>query len=272
MNLFEKIFNHQIISQLEDSGTFMVTSHERAWLKTMLAHPASNDAFTTETLTKLHKVLEADSVMDTSQHLIEKARTIEKQVYHPLLRHLQSIIRSKQGICISYGQKRGKAKQNQVGFPYRLEYSMVKREWYLLWYHSRHRTFMSTRLEKIYQATPTPVEPEIATNIINRIENMLEAKKSNAMVEVVPLYNAEISRILYAFSSFEKSVTYDEAQGIYHIHLSLLEDEMEYLLSKLRFLGKRVRVVEDMYLKKRMLESATKVLERYGIESGENPS
>ncbi|WP_202914527.1 hypothetical protein [Paenibacillus antri] len=37
MRLFEKIFNHQFVSRLEDSGMFMVTSMERAWLKTMLA-------------------------------------------------------------------------------------------------------------------------------------------------------------------------------------------------------------------------------------------
>ena len=53
MHLFEKIFNHQILSRLEDSGTFMVTSHERAWLKTMLEHPAAADAFTADTLAKL---------------------------------------------------------------------------------------------------------------------------------------------------------------------------------------------------------------------------
>ena len=73
MNLFEKIFNYQIISRLEDSGTFMVTSHERAWLKTMLEHPAADEAFTPETLDKLRSILEQDSVMDTADHLIEES-------------------------------------------------------------------------------------------------------------------------------------------------------------------------------------------------------
>ncbi|MNU02718.1 hypothetical protein D3C72_2465080 [compost metagenome] len=40
---------------------------------------------------------------------------------------------------------------------------------------------------------------------------------------------------------------------------------MEYLLSKIRFLGKRVRVNEGDYLKRRMLEASTKALERYGV-------
>ncbi|MNP84811.1 hypothetical protein D3C76_1842830 [compost metagenome] len=41
-------------------------------------------------------------------------------------------------------------------------------------------------------------------------------------------------------------------------------DQAEYLLSKIRFLGKRVRVVEGDYLKRRMLEASTKALDRYG--------
>ncbi len=86
MNLFEKIFNHQILSRLEDSGTYMVTSHERAWLKTMLEHPAAGEAFTGDTLGKLRSLLASDEAMDVSNHLIEKACSMEKQIYHPLLR------------------------------------------------------------------------------------------------------------------------------------------------------------------------------------------
>ena len=48
MNLFEKIFNYQMITRLENSGTFMITSQERSWLKTMLNHPSATNAFTPE--------------------------------------------------------------------------------------------------------------------------------------------------------------------------------------------------------------------------------
>lgn len=49
----------------------MVTSHERAWLKTMLDLLASGEAFTGDTLEKLRSILEADEAMDVSSHLIE---------------------------------------------------------------------------------------------------------------------------------------------------------------------------------------------------------
>ncbi|MWC27699.1 WYL domain-containing protein [Paenibacillus sp. MMS18-CY102] len=272
MNLFEKIFNYQILSRLEGSGTFVVTSHERAWLKTMLQHPAAEDAFTAETLEKLREILGEDQVMDTSEHLIEKARSMEKQVYHPLLRPLRRYIMERAFIRLAYGTKSGSSNEAQLGFPYRLEYSMIKREWYLLWYNVRSRTFMQTKLDKIYAAEPVElteteqVPAPDADTILHKINQFLESRKTEVLIEVVPAYNRELSRILYALSSFEKDVEYDAEQDRYRVRVCLQSDEREYLLSKIRFLGMRVRVVEGDYLKRRMLEAATKALARYGVE------
>ncbi|TLS51832.1 WYL domain-containing protein [Paenibacillus antri] len=272
MHLFEKIFNHQILSRLEDSGTFMVTSHERAWLKTMLEHPAAVEAFTADALGKLRSMLETDEAMDVYGHLIEKARCIEKQVYHPLLRTLRRLVMNKSAVRLTYEVKGGRLNADHSGLPYKLEYSMVKREWYLLWYHLRHHAFMSTRLKKIRAIEAEPIEAAKADEIIRRVDRLLESRKSEAVIEVVRQYNGELSRILYAFSSFEKDVEYDAECDTYRVKVTLLGDEFEYLLSKIRFLGKRVRVVEGDYLKRRMLESSTKALERYGVTEEEMSS
>ncbi|WP_409342871.1 WYL domain-containing protein [Paenibacillus sp. MBLB4367] len=269
MNLFEKIFNYQIISRLEGSGTFMITSHERAWLKTMLAQPAAAEAFTADTLDKLRSILEPDPMMDISDHLIQKASSMEKQVYHPLLRVLRRLIMNKSGIRLTYRLKGGRVNKDHSGLPYKLEYSMVKREWYLLWYHLRNRAFMSTRLANMISVAEEYLPSSEADSILLRIGRTLNSRKSEAVIEVVRMYNAELSRILYAFSSFEKDVEYDSENDVYRVRVCLLGDECEYLLSKLRFLGKRVRVVEGDYLKKRMLESSTKALERYGVNTAE---
>lgn len=271
MNLFEKIFNYQILSRLEDSGTFMVTAHERAWLKTMLEHPAADEAFMPETMDKLRSILEPDPVMDTAHHLIEKARTAEEQVYHPLLRPLRRYIMNKSGIRITYEIKDGQVKSEQTGIPYKLEYSMVKREWYLLWHHARHHAFMSTRLKKILSVVPEPASPAAVNQILRKTARTLESRKTEVVIELVRDYNEELSRILYAFSSFEKSVEYDAPSDIYRIKVTLLSDEAEYLLSKIRFLGKRVRVIEGDYLKQRMLEASSKALLRYGVEESPEP-
>ncbi|EFM10639.1 conserved hypothetical protein [Paenibacillus curdlanolyticus YK9] len=272
MNLFEKIFNYQIISRLEDSGTFVVTSHERAWLKSMLQHPAAADAFDPDTLDKLHAMLGEDQVMDTSEHLVEKARSMEKQVYHPLLRPLRRYIAERTFIRLTYKTKNGTINDAPLALPYRLEYSMVKREWYLLWYNVRSRTFMQTKLDNmqtIKAAELTESEQELTLDpavILHKINQILESRKTVALIEVVPAYNRELSRILYALSSFEKDVEYDEEQDRYRVRVCLQLDEREYLLSKIRFLGMRVRVLEGDYLKRRMLEASTKALARYGAE------
>lgn len=265
MNLFEKIFNYQIISRLEDSGTFMVTSHERAWLKTMLEHPAAAEAFTTDTLNKLHSILEPDHIMDTSNHLIEKARSMEKQVYHPLLRSLRRHIMNKNGIRLTYEIKGGRIISDQVGLPYKLEFSMVKREWYLLWHNLPRNAFMSTKLNKILHVSAETIEPIEADDILKKISQTLDSRKREAIIEIVPAYNKELSRILYALSCFEKDVEYDTENDIYRVNVQLLGDETEYLISKIRFLGKRVRVIKGNYIKRRMLEASTKALERYGV-------
>ncbi|BFH65726.1 WYL domain-containing protein [Paenibacillus azoreducens] len=264
MNLFEKIFNYQIISRLDGSGTFMVTAHERAWLAAMLQHPAASGAFTPKTLIKLRSLLEQDEPLDTSSHLIEKARSREKQVYHPLLRPLRRLIMNRSGIRITHCLKNGKIYSNQLAVPYRLEYSMVKREWYLLWHHIRNHAFMSTKLDKIISVTETDLPLERVNDIFERISQTLEGRKTEVLIEIIPQYNEELSRILYALSCFEKEVQYDAQQDSYTVKVCLLGEEQEFLLSKLRFLGKRVKVLEGHYVKKRMFEASTKALERYG--------
>lgn len=269
MNLFEKIFNYQLLTRLEDSGTFMVTSHERSWLKTMLAHPAASEAFTEETLAKLHRILESDQPMDVEEHLIQKAGSKEKHVYHPLLRPLRRMIANRTAMRIRCRLKGGQVPPDQWGLPYKLEYSMVKREWYVLWYRMRHRSLMSTPLRNILQLEEESVEADAVAGMLESITRRQAARQREAVIEVVPMYNEELSRILHAFSSFEKDVHYDAEQDTYRVHITHPGDEAEYLLSKIRFLGKRVRVINGDYLKRRMLEASTKALERYQQTSPE---
>jgi len=270
MNLFEKVFNHQILSRIEDSGTYMVTAHERAWLKTMLQHRAAVHAFSEETLNKLHALLEDEQGLEIEEHILHKASSLERQVYHPLIPQLRRHIMNQQGIKITYAVKHDRIRNDQLAFPYKLEYSMVKREWYLLWYNIRHHSFMSTKLSKIAQLTSYKIEPRVATEIVANIQKVLSLRKQQVVIEIVSLYNGELSRILYALSSFEKEVSYVIERDTYIVTLTLLSDESEYLLSKLRFLGKRVKVIQGDYLKRRMLETSMKALARYEVQEQES--
>lgn len=265
MNLFEKIFNYQIMSRLGESGAFAVTSQERLWLKAMLNHPAAAEAFTPETLAKLTAALQDEADFELAEHVAEKAASVERHAYHPLLRPLRRIIAARQGVRLSYRLKHGGMQPAQSGFPYKLEYSMVKREWYLLWYHPRRSMLMSTRLRNIAEAEMEPVPADRAEKWLSRIAAVIDARKEHAVIEVVRMYNRELSRVMYTFSCFEKEVEYADEADTYRIRLAFMGDECEYVLSKIRFLGKRVRIVEGEKLQRRMRESAAKALARYGI-------
>ncbi|MNI10966.1 hypothetical protein D3C73_640950 [compost metagenome] len=263
MNPFEKIFNYQIISRLEDSGTFMVTAHERSWLKTMLQHPAAAEAFTQETLAKLQRILEIEQPLDMSELFMEKARSLEKQVYHPHLRTLRRIIANHHAVRLNYSLQEDRVNSVQVGYPYKLEYSMVKKEWYLLWYQIKRRVLVSTKLQKIADIQEESITEEQSAVLLAEIQAKLELRKGQATIQVIQVYNRELSRILYAFSCFEKEINYESETDTYTIRLSYAGNEIDYVLSKVRFLGKRVRVVESEQLRQRMYETTRKALARY---------
>jgi len=265
MNPFEKIFNYQIINRLDESNAFALTAQERAWLRTSLAHASSADAFTPETLGILSQVLRDENHLDHRDMILEKAKSEERQIYHPLLRTLRRLIMQGKGMTLASRVKHGGIKSNQPGLPVKLEYSMVKREWYLLWFGMRGRSLMATKLRNIVSIEETIVPPESAGELRQRVAALLEERKEHAVIEVVPTYNAELSRILYAFSCFDKTVDYDEETDLYRIRVVYLIDESEFLLSKIRFLGLRVRIAEGRGLRERMRETAEKALRRYGV-------
>ncbi|WP_054026586.1 WYL domain-containing protein [Bacillus sp. FJAT-28004] len=262
MNPFEKIFNYQILSKLEGSGTFIISAHERSWLKTMLDHPAAAAAVAPETLIQMKTILEEDRSLDTDG-LMHKAASKEKQVYHPYIRPLRQAIANKSLLYISYKIKGDRTCMQQECLPYKLEYSMVKREWYLLWYHINHRMLMSTKLENMIESSEQVCPAEYYERLIAVVHGLMKKRSMSAHILVVPEYNGELSRILYAFSCFEKEVSYAADSNEYTIRLHFSSKDSEYVLSKTRFLGKRVRIIDGEQLRRRMLESATKSLARY---------
>ncbi|ALP35959.1 hypothetical protein ASL14_07030 [Paenibacillus sp. IHB B 3084] len=263
MSLFEKIFNYQIVSRLDESGAFATTSQERIWLQSMLADPAAAEAFTPSTLDKLRLMLADDEPLEVDGSLREKAGIPASPVYHPLLRIFRPILRSRSGICMSYRMRNGRVHERMSGFPYKLEFSMVKKEWSLLWYNRKHRALMSTKLSTIVTITEEEIPPEETEKFTQLILGILESRKEQGIIEIIPVYNGEMSRILYAFSCFEKEVEYVQDVDTYRITLTFQADEDEYVLSKIRFLGKRVKVVQGSRLISRMKETTARALARY---------
>ncbi|RIX60175.1 WYL domain-containing protein [Paenibacillus nanensis] len=269
MNPFEKIFNYQIMSRLDETGSFAVSSQERSWLKTMLRHEAAAGAFTQETLSKLERLLTDEEDFRVKDIIMEKGRGEERQVYHPMLRKLRRLIVQGKGVKISVALKHGGSHQQQAGIPCKLEYSMVKREWYLLWYGTRPHALRSTPLRSIESLEEYELSPQQSASAKARLAEVLEKRMRTAVIEVVRAYNSELSRIVSAFSCFDKTVSFDDNTGVYRLRVKHLADESEFLLLKIRFLGLRVRVVEGDYFIRRMMETTSKALMRYQADNEE---
>lgn len=127
MNLFEKMFNYQMMTRLNETGLFTWTSQERAWLRMMLNHPAAREALSAVTLDKMHNMLNGEQDLNLQDYLTEKAKSEENSVSHPLLRQLRLIILHHQGFRMTGRVRNGRTSQDEFGFPYKLEYSMVKK-------------------------------------------------------------------------------------------------------------------------------------------------
>ncbi|WP_342572057.1 WYL domain-containing protein [Paenibacillus sp. FSL R5-0749] len=270
MNLFEKMFNYQMMTRLNETGLFTWTSQERAWLRMMLNHPAAREALSAVTLDKMHNMLNGEQDLNLQNYLTEKAKSEENSVSHPLLRPLRLIILQHQGFRMTGRVRNGRTSHDEFGFPYKLEYSMVKKEWYVLWYAPRFDKLMSTKLHSIVAVEAQPVDPDTSSGYTARIAAITEKRKTTITIEVLPEFNQELSRILYAFSCFEKQVEYTEAKQTYRIELTIPRNEMDYVLSKMRFLGKRVRIADHPMLRERMSETAAKALARYAEKEPDN--
>ncbi|WP_042165678.1 WYL domain-containing protein [Paenibacillus gorillae] len=277
MSLFEKIYNYQMIARLEDAGAIAVTAQEREWLSDMLRRPESEHAFSPSTLVKLRALAAVDDSIDIAfdenehgsapeaEEILEKAASQTVQLYHPLLRPLREALTRKTGLQLTYAVKDGSVRERQHGYPYKLEYSMVKREWYLLWFHLRNRSVMTTKLQNIAEVAAAPIPALQAKAAKKRMTAYYASKQQQAVIQIMPHFNRELSRILYAFSCFDKEVSYEESTDTYRITLIYLSDESDFVLSRIRFLGKRILVTEGDYLRKRMYETAHKSLMRYGV-------
>lgn len=77
----------------------------------------------------------------------------------------------------------------------------------MLWYAPLYRKLRATKLHSIIVAQAVEVEPEDDARYARQIAVLSERRKTGVTIEVLPLYNPELSRILYAFFCFEKQVT-----------------------------------------------------------------
>ncbi|MFD1888186.1 WYL domain-containing protein [Paenibacillus wenxiniae] len=263
MNPFEKIFSYQLASRLEEQQIFTLTSQERAWLKLMLSSTAAEQAFQETTLVRLQQRLESDTMPGVQDVIVEKAASSQHTDFPSVLTPLRRIMRQQQAVLLQRQNKYGQEIAPEHGVPWKLEYSAARQEWYLYWFNLQRSAPMTTRLKHIQTVTKQSFRQQQHEFVRRRMESYMQAEQQEISVQVLPIYNKELTRILHAFSCFDKRVRFDEQQHTYFIEVRFTNSEREYVLNRLRFLGKRVQIVEGDDFKRRMKDTALRALARY---------
>lgn len=288
MNLFEKIHNYQLQELLslehESQLRFVMDRQDRHWLKEILAYgslgplPITNTEkqwlkavllreealqFVTPALReKLLRLLATVTPLNLQDDILEKTRPSNRHLSGEYLALLSDLMHHQKGLRLDYCLNNGEQFRDQQGIPYCLEFSMTRREWYLLWCNiTQQPEVLTTPLRHIYRAAAVDINNY--TEWADFIRHELAKRRQQVVLEIDRTNNHDRDRIFYSLSCFAKEVTYSEAEDIYHIKLWYVQDEAEYVLHKIRFLGQRIIVKEPSELRLRMKDTASRALERY---------
>lgn len=275
---FEKVHNHELrqalIDYAEQNGNslFPITVQEKRWLKGILLAPEAEHFLSPHIRDTLLEPLGGYEPLQASRQVLEKGKPHHdlapaSGTWYEHTRTLRQALAERRGIRLSYRTRAGLAMTDCEGIAYRLEVSTVRREWYLLWLPQEpgEQPIISTPLSLLDNVSLSSACDE---RRLEEIRTLFQQKRRQAQIQIVPEYNGERRRIFYMFSCFEKEVAYEKDTDTYTIHVYYLEDEKEYILSRIRFLGKRIRVFAPEDMRVRMRDTATRALARYTEETG----
>jgi len=260
----EKIWLDHLLT-FNESGPFSITNAEKSWLKYQLSQDKFIPMLTAETRDKLEEWLQDTKSTEYSIFITEKAHPGEKMVQDDKFLNLcRKIIQLQKGMRISFVIRDGKQYEGISGIPYQLQFSMSKHKWYLLWLPVKNEEarIMSTPLCNVLEIEMCNIVGY--DNYIEEIEMQINNNKKWVTIQFSAKdFPDEEDRILFAFSCFEKNVKYNEQEETYDITLWYQQDERGYILQKIRFLGRRVKIIAPDNMRQRMLETCQGALKKY---------
>ena len=97
-----------------------------------------------------------------------------------------------------------------------------------------------------------------------KVAGWLQASQEEAVITVEESFPGAMLSVLSSFSCFETVVSPGKQKNTLQLRVLYQTDEREYVLQKIRFLGRRVTVEAPVELRERMRQTAEKALARYG--------
>lgn len=269
MKLFDKMFNYELQAELIREGdcreAFPVTSTELEWLCHSLRAGTAKAFLQQETLKKLAVIL--------APYEAEKPEIVEKavvsnpeQVPSGSFGILRQALRGKTGVVLILQSKQSLPEPPVEGWPMFLEFNMARREWYLVWMRLVDRRIRFTPFRFILNAELLKL-PDVQ-ELTAEAAQALEVRRLIAVVELNPNYPTDRHRVLSALSAFDRDVEMGPGD-VYRISIRYFQDEEDYLLQRIRFLGLRVHLSAPARLVERMRETAAKSAALYSRTDSE---
>ena len=270
MKLFDKMFNYELQSELAKDGdcreAFPVTATEMIWLKQALLSQSAAAFLQPTTLAKLTGILEAYQSDDMPEIFEKAAVNSPEKVPPPSFQVLRQALKEKSGLLLSLLSHGTRPTLPAPGWPILLEFNMARREWYLVWLRISDRKIRFTPLRHIPVAKL--LELPDSQSIASEAAAALESHRLKAVVELNPAYPADRHRVLSALSAFDRDVEMGPG-GVYRISIRYFQNEEEYLLQRIRFLGLRVKLIAPRKLLGRMRDTIARVAEIYEKKDSE---
>jgi predicted DNA-binding transcriptional regulator YafY len=266
MALFEKINNHTLRQVLLAAGNpAPITRLERGWLKRVLAASAADDLLSAELRNKLQVLLKREDPFPDTSGFVEKGNlALEYSPAGPLLGTLSTAIRDGFAVTLDYAKHEGSEYKKAQAIPCRQEYSLARREWYLLWLHGHARSvsLQTTALRNIRDVRIMEKCPDWEERQQQFRDCLTESEREVTLL-AEECYPGALLSVLNAFSCFDATVSATKRKQELRLRVRYLADEQGYVLQKIRFLGRRVTVERPDELRERMRETARRAMERY---------
>lgn len=285
MKMFEKIHvsdlrrltEEEMENLFEDWFLYPITTKEKQWLKGAIQLEEASWFLEKETIEKVKDILKEEPLSSIEPFLKEKfvvhsnVKMSDREKGY--LKLLFDILTSQNGFRLSYHTNAGKYFEEISGIPFKLEFSMAKKQWYILWLglHVKNQMIMLTPLRHVNALEAIEVNQYDFVQLQKQFNQFLEEEMLSVTLKLNNRFfqsikrdiHEEKHRIFYNFSCFDKEVIFDEKKEEYTLFIYYRKSEEKDLLRRVRLLGQRVIIMEPERLRKEMLGTALRALNRY---------
>lgn len=238
---------------------FALSPHkeELDYLKYILAFPEAKLFLPDKTLRKLETVSGSPSKFGHLQYYAPKGTGFSGQPRAEDMRRLLKAIRERRMVRYHYRTKDRLDLQESTTLPWKLEYSVFDRRWWIILYEPDQRRTIKARLDNLQSVELLGGTNISEEEISNAIEQLLEPEP--VVLEVEPARNA-LERCFLVFEGQLFLETQQVSENRYRLSFQYHRFDRGEILRRLLYLGSMVTVIEPASMREELLAMVEQAL------------